>query len=134
MPSLTGFEFENQFFGMKFERSAHRPYMHLQRAITEAKERQWGKHPFWNPVSPQTFEARKFFRKVRVKLPTRLQSKLRLYCAVDTPLDWHHNTDMFFYLDPPQKLEGIELKEAVVLIDLTLRPEKELRRADVYLS
>ncbi len=128
---ITGREFENLFFGRKLERGGEeqRPrFCTVPTAIAEAKkiQRSWFE---WNPAVPRTRMAMSFFNAVRQALPSSARKWLLLYCAVDTALDWHHDTDMFFTLHLPRRAG-----EGVVLVDLTLQSEKTLVSVDVYLS
>jgi hypothetical protein len=109
------------------------PVVNFRDAVEAIKHTQ---SPDWNPENPPTLFGKGLLRMVRklldsmkIESGSRRKYRLRLYVAIDTPLDGHHGTDAVL------ALEDIELKhEIIVTIDITRNQGKVYGKANTVLG
>ena len=92
-------------------------YMTYRDSVKYVKE-----HQEWDPTDPSTDKANDLHALVAIDLDLEDFDELKLYNALDTPMDYFHGVDCFF-----------EFEGEIVTIDLTVNPSKITYKADLVL-
>ncbi|MCR4279667.1 MAG: hypothetical protein NUV78_02955 [Candidatus Zambryskibacteria bacterium] len=114
---FTGSEIEEEVVGrcMLKWNGKHVPYQQSMRSVMANQP--------WDPSDPEPKFANDLHASVALALKLDDWSRLKLYTAVGSPLDYYHGVDCFF------EFEGL-----IVTIDVTVNPNKLEYKADLVLN
>ena len=113
MNAYTGRLFEEEVLGEIHV--SWNGYMTYRDSVKYVKE-----HQEWDPTDPDTDKANDLHALVAIDLDLEDFDELKLYNALNTPMDYFHGVDCFF-----------EFLGEIVTIDLTINPEKIFYKADL---
>jgi len=115
----NGAHFEEYFFGTTKIASSEPPHAPRNMAIREIIKRNQGRKRILQEASTSSH----ILRLVRDNFPERVRCKIQLFNAIGTTLDYHHGIDGFF-----------ELKRGIATFDLTLRSDKDILKANLFIT
>ncbi len=131
--SRRGFEFETEVFGRSATWAVRGPYQSFSVSLREVLDHQPAD---WNPFQPPTKIAGSLYWHTVKHWRKGDRSKLGLYVAIGTALDFWHNVDALFYYGDPKTDWDWYAHWRLVTIDLSLdkpgsKAHLRLERSDV---